>query len=130
MPLTPNGRVPREEAAEWYRANIAAHRRKSDPIPLDAHPRRRLEHLRAEREALELAKARGELIDRSEASRAVFERAKAERDAHLAFVARIAPQLAGELDADPAATFAALDREMRAHLAELAETPLEAFERD
>jgi hypothetical protein len=58
----------------------------------------------------------------------VFARARAERDAHMAWVQRSAPLLAAELGADPRATFAALDRMMREHLEHLADMPLGSFD--
>ncbi|MEO1511998.1 MAG: hypothetical protein AAFU70_08000 [Planctomycetota bacterium] len=130
LPLTAAGKVPRDEALAWYRENISPHRRKADRHSIEDDPRRALERTRAELAELELAKARGQLVDRDAARRAVFERARAERDAHLAFVARAAPELAAESDADPAALFAALDRMMREHLAQLAETPFDALDTD
>ena len=57
----------------------------------------------------------------------VFARARAERDAHMAWVQRTAPLLAAEVWADPRATFAALDRMMREHLEYLADMPLGSF---
>jgi hypothetical protein len=88
-----------------------------------------LTRLKAERLALAVERERGNLLDRREAERLIFERARAERDAHLAFVSRIAVPLAAETGADPSALFAALDREMRAHLAELAATPFAELRR-
>ena len=61
------------------------------------------------------------------ATRTVFARARAERDAHMAWVQRTAPLLAAEVGADPRATFAALDRMMREHLEYLADMPLGSF---
>jgi len=62
---------------------------------------------------MRIEREQGKLIDADEARRTVFARARAERDAHLAWVQRTAPLLAAELGADPRATFAALDRMMR-----------------
>lgn len=130
LPLTANGKVPGEEALEWYQQNISRHRRKADRHSVEEDPRRKLETARADLAELELAKARGQLVDRESARRAVFARARAERDAHLAFVARAAPLLAAESDANEAALFAALDRMMRDHLAQLDETPFDALDHE
>jgi len=121
LPLTPSGKVPVAEGRAWYEANIR--QRKRAPDPAGETDRARLERIRADQAELELARARGALVDRREVERHVFARARAERDAHLAWVARVAPAVATEIGADPAALFAALDREMRRHLEQLAETP-------
>ncbi|MEM7210333.1 MAG: hypothetical protein AAF479_00355 [Pseudomonadota bacterium] len=86
-----------------------------------AKERARLTRAKAEGEELALAKLRGELINADDARREIFELARAERDAHLSWVSRIAPQLASAAGADPTRLFAALDRSMRHHLLELAE---------
>lgn len=74
-----------------------------------------------------LTKARGELVPRRVAERVVFERARAERDAHLAWIARTAPVISAEIGCEPSALFAALDRLFREHLVELSETPIEGL---
>lgn len=131
LPLTADGkRVKRLDALAWYRENIAPHRRKALSDKPHADPRRELDRVKLEAARIDLEKARGALIDRAEAEKAVFERARLERDAHLAWVSRVAPLLAVELDVDPAALFSALDRQMRAHLVEIAETPLDALTDD
>jgi hypothetical protein len=125
LPVRPDGRLDRGEALAWYRANMSKTRRKT-LRPADAEiedPKRELLRLKIETAALELEKARGVLIDRAAAEKAIFERARLERDAHLAWISRAAPELAAETGADPRAAFAALDRLMREHLAQLAETP-------
>jgi len=130
LPLTNNGKVPRAEALEWYRANVDQNRRKALTTRQLDTPRAKYDAIRAEREQLELDKARGDLINRKAAEKAVFERARAERDAHLSWVSRVSPALAVELDADPAKVFAAIDRLMRQHLEDLASTPWEGLVRD
>ena len=127
LPLTNNGKVPRAEALEWYRANIDPNRRKAMTTRQLETPKAKLDAIRAEREQLELDKARRGLVDRKAAEKAVFERARAERDAHLSWASRAAPILAAELDADPTATYAALDRLIRQHLEDLAKTPWEGL---
>lgn len=125
LPLTPAGKVPVAEARAWYDANVAPSRRKAmAERPAAAGARARLEAIRAEQAQLDLDRTRGELVARKVVNAAVFERARAERDAHLAWVARPAAVLASEIGCDPGALFSALDRAMRDHLAELAETPL------
>lgn len=125
LPLTVAGKVKRTEALEWYRGNIDADRRKAMTTRQLETPKAKLDALRAEREQIEIQKLRAELVDRKVAEKAIFGRARAERDALLAWVSRIAPQIAAECDADPSAIFAALDREARQHLVELSELPLE-----
>lgn len=123
LPLTSAGKIPVDEARAWYEANVAPSRRKAlaDRPPVGA--RARLDVLKVEQAQLDLDRSRGELVARKLVNAAVFERARAERDAHLAWIARTAPVLALELGCDPAALFSALDRTFRDHLAELAETP-------
>ena len=131
LPLSPDGkRVRRAEALTWYQENIAPHRRKALADKPSADPRRELDRIKAEAAALDLEKARGNMVARRTVERVVFERARMERDAHLGWISRVASELAAELGADPAATFAALDRMMRDHLAQLAETPLDVLADD
>lgn len=124
MPVTANGMIHRETALAWYDRTIDPHRRKALLAPEHSSPKARLDAIRAEREQLELDRMRGELIDRRKAEAAIFELARAERDSLLSWTARIAPVIAAEIAADPAALFAALDREARRHLAELAADPM------
>jgi hypothetical protein len=63
-------------------------------------------------------------VEKAVVEKTVFERARMERDAWLGWIQRAAPELAGLLDADPAETFAVLDRLVRQHLEELSRTPL------
>lgn len=126
LPVRADGKLDRSAALAWYAANVDGSRRKAlrpfQPTP-GRNWREELDRLKAETAALELAKARGELIDRAAAEKAIFERARLERDAHVAFASRAAPRLAAET----AAVFASLDRLLREHLARLAETPLDAL---
>jgi hypothetical protein len=80
-----------------------------------------------QRAKLAFEKEQGQLVETLAATRTVFARARAERDAHMAWVQRTAPLLAAEVRADPRATFAALDRMMREHLEYLADMPLGSF---
>lgn len=86
------------------------------------------ERIKAERAALELAKARGELVPVDVVKRVVFARARAERDAWLSFAMRVAPQLAAELRCDPGTLHRLLSEAVRDQLSELAETRVVEFE--
>lgn len=125
LPLTPNGKIPRTAGLAWYQQNIDPNRRKAFNDHPTGSTKSQLEALKVERERLALSKDRGELIDRETARRAIFERARGERDAWIAWSSRMAATLAAELGVDPSALFSALDREVRAQLAELAATPME-----
>ena len=83
--------------------------------------------VKVQRAKLAFEKEQGQLVETLAATRTVFARARAERDAHMAWVQRTAPLLAAEVGADPRATFAALDRMMREHLEYLADMPLGSF---
>ena len=69
---------------------------------------------------LKLREREGSLVSRDAAERFVFEKAREQRDGWIAWVARSAPILAHELEADPQRTFATLDRLARAFLREQA----------
>jgi hypothetical protein len=132
LPVLPNGRIDPEAGREWYAANVDPSRRRavvqvgehgSRPVSLkDEIETERLAHARMRRLHLEKT-----LVDRQAVEAAVFSRARAERDAHLAWVVRVAPLLAGQVGCDPATAFAFLDREMRAHLAAVASRPMEGL---
>lgn len=136
LPVRPNGRIGVDEGLAWYSANVDPNRAKGSPpagrkakaVPPDS-PRAELERLKADRERLKLERERADVIDRKAAEAAIFERARAERDSWLSFVSRAAPDLAAELDADPAQCFATLDRLVRDHLRDLSERPLEDLTR-
>lgn len=89
-----------------------------------AEVRRQHEIVKVARARLRLETEKGRLINRDEIKVAIFNRARRERNAHLAWVLRVAPQLAAELTVDPALMFTTLDRYLREHLADLAKTPL------
>lgn len=131
LPVLPNGKVGVEAAEAWYRANV---RHKTDGAKRQAD---KLTDLKVEREQaqrdllrMEIERKRGALIDRKLVELAIFERARAERDAHIAWIQRTAAPLAAELGVDLNRLIAALDREMRQHLQELADTPLPELLRD
>jgi len=123
-------RIPEAEARAWLE------RHRNDPEPDrataragsargDVEPRaeaeRRAAVAKADAAELELARRRGELVERDTVKREVYELARAERDSWAGWAARVAPTLAAELGCDHAALLAALEREVTAHLADLAE---------
>jgi hypothetical protein len=83
------------------------------------------EVLKAQERKLRLGRLRGELVDRARTSALVFRLARQERDAWIAWPARIAATLAAELGVDAHAMQTALERSVREHLAELAEPKLD-----
>lgn len=131
LPVLDNGRVPVDAADAWYRANI---RQKAGEAQHSASVLSRVKQEREEAQRdllqLELAKRRGELIDRREVELALHDRARGERDAHTAWVSRVAPIIAAELGVDLARLYASLDRELREHLQELSDTPLSELLKD
>lgn len=134
LPVLPNGRLERAVALKWIEENIDQNRRKTSDAP-GIVDRRLHSDLKTAKEAeqvkllqIEVARKLEKLVDRAATENAIVARARLERDAHLNWVMRTAPVLAGEIGADPARTFAALDRMMREHLAELSETPISALQ--
>ena len=89
-----------------------------------AEARRQHEIVRVAMARLRFDKDRGRLVNKDEIGIVIFNRARRERNAHLSWVIRVAPQLADELSVDPALMFTALDRHLREHLAILSKTPL------
>lgn len=131
LPVLPNGKVPVEAAEAWYRANVR------QTVNGSKHSANELSGIRMQREAaqrdllqMDIARRSGSLVDRKAVELAIFDRARAERDAHMAWVSRLAPVLAAELGVDVSPVYAALDRELRRHLQELADTPLSELLRD
>jgi phage terminase Nu1 subunit (DNA packaging protein) len=129
-PVTPEGRIPRDAALAWYEREKAPNKRRALRPVSQQSARDALDAVRLDRERLALERERGALVDRQAVERALFARGRADRDAWIGWASRIATPLAAELGADPAATFAALDRLVREHLAERAETPLTEAELD
>lgn len=125
LPVEPNGRIDLVRGRTWVTENIDPNRRRatlSEGSPLG------FASSRAEREAADAKTARlkaerleGNLIDRTAALRAIETRARAERDAWISWVNRVAPEVATETDADLGAVAALLDRLVREQLASLAE---------
>lgn len=137
LPVRTDGQIDVAEGLSWIEANLDPARRnkggagsvnpaRSGTTLADA--KRLHEIVKVQRAKLAYEKEQGLLIETAAATRTVFARARAERDAHMAWVQRSAPLLAAELGADPRATFAALDRMMREHLEHLADMPLGSFD--
>lgn len=129
LPVLPNGRILVADADTWINANV---KRRSSDLNSDAF---RLSSAKVEREEaqrdllrLQVAEKENRLIDRKAVELAIFERARGERDAHLAWVSRIAPKLASELGVELSTVFSILDREIRDHLTDLADTPMEELQ--
>jgi hypothetical protein len=79
------------------------------------------EVLKAQERRLRLQQIKGELVDRSKAVAQVFRLARDERDAWVNWPARAAAIIAAELEVDSHRLHGVLERQVRAHLAELAE---------
>ncbi|RJF81881.1 hypothetical protein D3877_17440 [Azospirillum cavernae] len=77
----------------------------------------------ADRDALFLERERGALIARDAVQRGLTAWGLGQRDALLAWCSRAAPELAADLGVDLGRVFAALDRQVRAQLIELADAP-------
>ncbi len=131
LPVRSDGKIDVDAGLAWMEQNLDPARRNKggtrpqDPSTSLAEARRRHLIVQVQRAKLALEQERGKLIDAAEATMTIFTRARVERDAHIAWVQRSAPLIAGELGADPSRTFAILDRLMREHLEHLANTPLE-----
>lgn len=74
---------------------------------------------------LKLQERKGELVDRARAAALVFRLAREEREAWVTWPARIAATLAAALGVEPHRLQTALEAEVRAQLAALAEVRLE-----
>ncbi|AXS39706.1 hypothetical protein [Breoghania sp. L-A4] len=129
LPVEPNGRIELARGRDWYRENVDGNRRRGE-----AGDDWTLASAKAEREAADAKTARlkaeilaGNLIERRAALQAIESRARAERDAWIGWVNRVAPALATSTGGDLSAIVAILDREVRDQLASLARTPLEAM---
>lgn len=135
LPVSPNGRIPLEEALRWYAANVDSNRSRA-ALAEDGFPRPAPLTARAERDAAEAVIARlkaeklaGSLINRAQALRFLETRARMERDSWIAWANRAAPALADTTGADMSLVLGVLDRLVREHLAALAERPLEGLSR-
>lgn len=131
LPVHPDDRIDVDAGLAWMEKNLDPAKRNKGgtaaPMPGGglslSEARRMYMVVQVQRARLAYDKDRGKLIDADEAASAVFSRAKAERDAHMAWISRAAPLLAAETGADPQVLFAALDRHMREHLEHLSQTP-------
>jgi hypothetical protein len=83
------------------------------------------EVLKAQTAKVRLQKMKSELVDRSRATAAVFDLARRERDAWMNWPARVAANMASELDVDAHELEQVLTKYLRAHLAEMAEVKVE-----
>jgi hypothetical protein len=79
------------------------------------------EVLKAQERRLRLQQMKGELVDRAKAVAQVFRLARDERDAWVNWPARAAALMAAELEVDAHKLHTVLERQVREHLAELAE---------
>lgn len=131
LPVLPNGRIDPEEGRAWMAEWLDPKRRDAAKEGAgEASQGGKVAQIRAASmmrdlrlKDLAVLKAENAVIDREKAEAAIFERARFERDAWTGWAARTAARLAAELGADPEQTFAALDREVRAHLDDLASKP-------
>ena len=138
LPVRADGQIDVAVGLAWIEDNLDPSRRKkggafaapASPARVSttlAEAKRLHEIVKVQRAKLAFEKEQGLLVETAAATRTVFARARAERDAHMAWVQRTALLLAAEVGADPRATFAALDRMMREHLEYLADMPLGSF---
>ncbi|MCA1777150.1 MAG: hypothetical protein LC676_16520 [Loktanella sp.] len=125
MPTLPNGRIDPEEGRAWMADWLDPSRRKA--AGKEGSKGGQVAQIRAASmmrdlrlKDLALSRAEGTLIDKAEAEKLIFERARFERDAWTGWATRTAATLASELGVDGEQMFAALDREVREHLADLA----------
>ncbi len=77
------------------------------------------EVLKAHTNRVRLARLKGELVNRDQAVAHVFKMARAERDAWLNWPARVAAQMAADLNADGHTLHVLLEKAVRNHLIEL-----------
>jgi hypothetical protein len=79
------------------------------------------EVLKAQERRLRLQQMKGDVVDRAKAVAQVFRLARDERDAWVNWPARVAAVIAAELEVDAHKLHTVLERQVRNHLAELAE---------
>jgi hypothetical protein len=137
---TVNGKIDSDVGEKWRHDNAnekqrEAYKRRGAVRPelqgeSSSDLRRRYEAIKVELGELALAKERCELIDRGKVHRWAEGMGRIHRDAHLAFVARASNAIASELGVNAGQLLAALDREMRQHLTELAELPVDLEDED
>lgn len=136
LPLIEGARIDPEVGDAWVAANLDHDIRAAVKPSLAGPGESRLSALRGRKlevqaAILDMARSQkaGELLERRLVEAAVLERGVFERDAWIGWTARTATVLAGEVGADPARMFAALDKAVRDHLAELSETALPGLDR-
>ena len=102
LPVRDDGMIDVEAGLAWMEKNLDPSRRgKGGAIntgfgsPSVADVRRMLMLVQVQRARLAYDKERASLIDASAATATIFARARAERDAHMAWVQRAAPLVAG-----------------------------------
>jgi len=131
LPVRPDGKIDVEIGLAWIENNLDPARRYKGGSPNTtnrsatlAEAKRVHEIVKIQRAKLAFEREQGKLIDADRAEQTVFARAKAERDAHIAWVQRSAPIMASELGVETGPVFTVLDRLMREHLEQLSSTPL------
>jgi hypothetical protein len=118
------GKVPVGKAGAWLDANVDPARQNNWNGGSLNDLRRQRESIKVDAGRLDLARARGELVERASVRKFLSDRARMERDQWLAWSSAAAARLASELGVDTGRLFAALEREVRDHLRQLAERPL------
>lgn len=130
LPRHDDGSIDEKRAKRWIRDNLDPKRRQAaKPSRKEVENLGTVARLRAhklERESrlidITLREKEGELVDRKEVEAAIFSRARYERDAWLGWASAVSGVIADAAGADPQSVFAVLDREVRKHLIDLAET--------
>lgn len=132
MPVEADGRLDATAARAWMDSRLDPGRREARKPGSSRGKAGTVADLRAKKLAgelrlleLEARKREGDVVERAAVDRFLFERARMERDAWIGWIARTVPLMAAKTGAEPSAVFAFLDRAVREHLAELAETPLQ-----
>lgn len=108
LPVRADGRIDVAVGLTWIEDNLDPARRNkggatSAPARVSttlAEAKRLHEIVKVQRAKLAFEKEQGLLVETAAATRTVFARARAERDAHMAWVQRTAPLLAAEVGAD------------------------------
>lgn len=131
LPVEANRKIDADKGKAWIRDNLDPKRRAAakpevDALPGDEGKLGILARLRGQKMVkesrildIELRKREGALVDKAEVENAIFLRARFERDAWIGWAARVSVQLAADTGTNPSLIFAALDKAVRDHLAEL-----------
>lgn len=126
LPVRPGGKIDEDEGRRWIAENVDGHRQAAAKPSVASTAAGQAAQVRTAKmlrdirlRDLEIKQREGELVSREDVARAVFGRARFERDAWIGFSSRASVALAAELGTDPARTFAAMDRLVREHLADL-----------